>query len=233
MRTTAAAVAVRSLPLESANIESAKEQRRRRNARETESRHSGCLARSAADSGPESEPGLGSALGKGQMGSALSTNGVTAIIFMFFDRGTFLDTPVSLLLSSPKCQGVPFSPNLALITFAAAPLVSTLFVRNRALLRPSGARLLAGASTPGAGGPERASRKMEDGKTPFQLSSPKIGPKIQAKYHPGPDRYWPSMDPEPRTCLLRAKCFEAAGFEQALAGDVVPGDASLAPFRRL
>ena len=40
--------------------------------------------------------------------------------------------PVSLLLSSQKCQGVPFCPNLfELITFAAAPLALTPFVRRR------------------------------------------------------------------------------------------------------
>ena len=43
-----------------------------------------------------------------------------------------MGTPVNLLLSSQKCQGVPFSPNLSkIITFAAAPLVLTPFVRNQ------------------------------------------------------------------------------------------------------
>ena len=38
-------------------------------------------------------------------------------------------TPVNLLVSSQKCQGVPF-PNLSrFVTFAAAPLVLTPFVR--------------------------------------------------------------------------------------------------------
>ena len=38
--------------------------------------------------------------------NGVNTNGVTAK-FMFFDRD-FLGTPVNLLLSSQKCQGVPF-----------------------------------------------------------------------------------------------------------------------------
>ena len=41
--------------------------------------------------------------------NGVSTNGVTAI-FVLFDRGNFLGTPVDLLLSSHTCQGVPFSP---------------------------------------------------------------------------------------------------------------------------
>ena len=43
--------------------------------------------------------------------------------------------PIILPLSFQKCQGVPFSPNLSkLITFAAAPLVLTAFVRNQELI---------------------------------------------------------------------------------------------------
>ena len=62
--------------------------------------------------------------------NGVSTNGVTANL-MFFDRD-FSGTPVNLLLSSQKCQGVSFSPNLStLITFAAAPLMLTPFVRNQ------------------------------------------------------------------------------------------------------
>ena len=39
---------------------------------------------------------------------------------------------VNLLSTSQKCQGVPFSPNLSkTITFAAAPLALTPFVRNQ------------------------------------------------------------------------------------------------------
>ena len=41
--------------------------------------------------------------------NGVGTNGVTAD-FMLFDRGTLLGAPVNLLLSSQKCQGVPFSP---------------------------------------------------------------------------------------------------------------------------
>ena len=63
--------------------------------------------------------------------NGVSTSGVTANL-MLFDRGTFWGTPVSLLLSPQKCQGVLFSPNLSkIISFAAAPLVLTPFVRNQ------------------------------------------------------------------------------------------------------
>ena len=66
-----------------------------------------------------------------QRTNGVSTNGVTAN-FMFFDRGTFLGTPVNLLSSSQECQGVPFFPNLSkFVTSAAAPLVLTPFVRSQ------------------------------------------------------------------------------------------------------
>ena len=61
--------------------------------------------------------------GKGQMGWALM--GVTAN-FMFFDRD-FWGAPIKLLVSSQKCQGVPFSP----IRQNAAPSVSTPLVCNQ------------------------------------------------------------------------------------------------------
>ena len=55
----------------------------------------------------------------------------------FFWQRDFLGTLVNLLWSSQKCQGVPFSPDLSkLITFAAAPLVLTPFVRNQTCLTP-------------------------------------------------------------------------------------------------
>ena len=41
--------------------------------------------------------------------NGVSTNGVTAFFVVFCQRD-FLGTPVNLLLSSQKCQGVPFSP---------------------------------------------------------------------------------------------------------------------------
>ena len=47
-----------------------------------------------------------SSFGKGQMGSALKGS---LQFSCFFDRN-FLGTHVNLLLSSQKCQGVPFSP---------------------------------------------------------------------------------------------------------------------------
>ena len=73
-------------------------------------------------------------IGKGQMGSAL----MGSLHFLFFDRN-FLGTPVNLLLSPQKCQGVLFSSiNLSkFIIFAAAPLVLTLFVRSQAQFMPS------------------------------------------------------------------------------------------------
>ena len=48
------------------------------------------------------------AFGKGQMGSAL----MGSLQIPSFDRGIFVGTPVDLRLSSQKCQGVPFSPDL-------------------------------------------------------------------------------------------------------------------------
>ena len=84
---------------------------------------------------------------------------------MFFDRD-FLGTPVYLLLYSPKCQGVPGFPNLTkLITFAAAPLVLTPFVRNQMKHQgpPGGRPGLAAQQPEGAGGQEaEAPRQMED-----------------------------------------------------------------------
>ena len=59
-----------------------------------------------SDPGRAARAGL-ALVGKGQMGSALMGS---LQIFLFFDRGTFLGTPVNLLLSPQKCQGVPFSP---------------------------------------------------------------------------------------------------------------------------
>ena len=52
--------------------------------------------------------------------NGVSTNGVTAN-FMVFDRGTFGCTPVSLLLSSQKCQGVPFAPTCQNSSFLQRP----------------------------------------------------------------------------------------------------------------
>ena len=41
--------------------------------------------------------------------NGVSSNGATAN-FMIFDRGTFCVLPLAYLLSSQKCQGIPFSP---------------------------------------------------------------------------------------------------------------------------
>ena len=53
-----------------------------------------------------------------------------------FRQRDFLRAPVDLLLSSQKCQGLLFSPNLSkFATFAAAPLALTRFVRNQDVLQ--------------------------------------------------------------------------------------------------
>ena len=68
------------------------------------------------------------ALGKGTNG--VSTNGVTAF-FLFLTRGTFWVLPLSYFYL-PKSARAYFFPNLSkIITFAAALLVLTLFVRNQ------------------------------------------------------------------------------------------------------
>ena len=60
----------------------------------------------------------------------VSTNGVTANLTSF-DRGTFWGTPVNLLLSSQKCQGVPLSPICQNQLLLQRPhSVLTPFVRN-------------------------------------------------------------------------------------------------------
>ena len=64
--------------------------------------------------------------------NGVSTNKVTAA-FMFFDRGTFWVLPLTYLLILPKVPGRTFLPNLSkFMTSAAAPLVSTPFVRSQA-----------------------------------------------------------------------------------------------------
>ena len=62
-----------------------------------------------------------------------TTFGVAGICLNIFWQRDFLGTPVNLLWSPQKCQGLLlFSPNLSrFITFAAAPLVLTPFVRNQ------------------------------------------------------------------------------------------------------
>ena len=64
--------------------------------------------------------------------NGVSTNGVTANS-VFFGQRDFLGTPVSLLVSPQKCQGVPFPPihPSKSITSAAAPLAPTPFDRNQ------------------------------------------------------------------------------------------------------
>ena len=57
---------------------------------------------------PPSSSSTALALGKGQMGSAL-LDGVTANL-VFFARGDLLGTPINLLFSCQKCQGVQFVP---------------------------------------------------------------------------------------------------------------------------
>ena len=63
----------------------------------------------------------------------LSTNGVTANS-MFFDRGTCLVLPLSYFYL-PKSAKAHLFPILSkIITFAAAPLVLTPFVRNQIII---------------------------------------------------------------------------------------------------
>ena len=67
-------------------------------------------------------------MGEGQNG--VGTNGVTAD-FMFFDRGTFRVLRLTYFYL-PKSARAHLFPNLSkFITFAAAPLVLTPFVRNQ------------------------------------------------------------------------------------------------------
>ena len=62
--------------------------------------------------------------------NGVSTNGVTAN-FMFFERGTFWVLPL-IYCYLPKSAGAFLFPNLSkFITFAAAPVVLTPFVRNQ------------------------------------------------------------------------------------------------------
>ena len=66
--------------------------------------------------------------GEGQTGSALMGSLQTSC---FFDRGTFGVLPLTYLCFPKSAQGT-FFPNMSkLITFAAAPLVLTPFVRNQ------------------------------------------------------------------------------------------------------
>ena len=60
---------------------------------------------------------------------------------MFFDRGTFWALPLTYLYL-PKSARVYLSPNLSkFITFAAAPLVLTPFVRNQGPIMVKGNHL--------------------------------------------------------------------------------------------
>ena len=68
------------------------------------------------------------------MGSALL--GSRQVLNNVLLTGILLGTPVNLLVSSQKCQGVPFSPicQKSLLIFAAAPLALIPFVRNQGAL---------------------------------------------------------------------------------------------------
>ena len=71
---------------------------------------------------------------------------------MFFERD-FWGTPVNLLLSSQKYQGVPFpQSDKNKVPFAAAPLVWTPFVRNQG-----------GPGRGGGPGPRRAGEAARHG----------------------------------------------------------------------
>ena len=68
-------------------------------------------------------------LGKGADG--VGTHGVTANL-MLLDRGTFGGLPSTYFYITPRVPGRTSFPNLSKsITFAAAPLVLTPFVRNQ------------------------------------------------------------------------------------------------------
>ena len=68
---------------------------------------------------------------KGQRRSALI--GSLQISKHFDKEGLFVGTLVNLCLSSQKCQAHLFPQSVELITFAAAPLVLTQFVRNQVM----------------------------------------------------------------------------------------------------
>ena len=68
---------------------------------------------------PSSWAAFASGIRKGTSG--VSTNGVTANL-MCFDSGTFFGTPVNLLLSSQKCQGVPVPQSVKLGCFCSRPI---------------------------------------------------------------------------------------------------------------
>ena len=61
--------------------------------------------------------------------NGFSTNGVTANLFLF-EGGTFWVLPLTYFCLPQKVPGCTFFPNLSkFITFAAAPLAWTSFVR--------------------------------------------------------------------------------------------------------
>ena len=63
--------------------------------------------------------------------NGVSTDGVIVFVLCFLTE-ELLVTPISINWYSQRCQGVPFCPNLPKsITFAAAPLALTPFVRSQ------------------------------------------------------------------------------------------------------
>ena len=68
--------------------------------------------------------------GKGSNG--VSTNGVTAN-FKFLDRGTFWVLPLAYFCIPKSARAYLFPQSDIIVTFAAAPLVLTQFVRNQRL----------------------------------------------------------------------------------------------------
>ena len=66
-------------------------------------------------------------MGSALMGSLQASRFLTEVL---------LGAPFNLLLSSEKCQGVPFSPICQIITFAAAPLVLTHLSATEAHVQP-------------------------------------------------------------------------------------------------
>ena len=107
----------------------------------------------AAQLAPEAFDCPGEELGKGQNG--VSANGVAANS-MCFGRGTFWVLPFTYFIF-PKVPGRTFFPNPSkVITFAAAPLVSTPFVRNQGAAAAAEGRGRAVQADRGAPGGPRA-----------------------------------------------------------------------------
>ena len=63
--------------------------------------------------------------------TGVSTNGVTANVMFLFNRGTFRVLPLTYFYLPKSARAYLFPQSVKFITFAAAPLVLTPFVRNQ------------------------------------------------------------------------------------------------------